>query len=168
MKHLVALALIAGLVTPAFAAPMESPAVRERIIATVKDGRQACISCDLFQADFSYTDLSGRRFNGSRLRQADLQLAEADGVDFAGADLSVLNGFGARFTRANFAGTDLSQANLVGAYFGGANLTGAKLAGAVLSGAELREARGLTQAQISLACGDGATTLPAGLSIPRC
>jgi uncharacterized protein YjbI with pentapeptide repeats len=76
--------------------------------------------------------------------------------------------FGMRATRANFAGANLSGASLVGAHFGGARLAGAALTGANASGAEMAEALGLTQDQLNTACGDATTTLPAGMTIPRC
>jgi len=56
----------------------------------------------------------------------------------------------------------------VGAFLQGANFRNADLTGANFSGAELDRAGGLTQSQLNKACGDQATTLPAGLSIPAC
>jgi uncharacterized protein YjbI with pentapeptide repeats len=57
---------------------------------------------------------------------------------------------------------------LVGGYFSSANFAGANLTNANLSGAELKGARGLTQTQLSKACGDAETTLPRGLTVPTC
>jgi uncharacterized protein YjbI with pentapeptide repeats len=137
-------------------------------IAAVQKGRMDCAKCNLFQADFSYTDLHGRNFAGARLRQSELSLTEFDNANLAGANLSIANAFGARFAQANLTGADMKVGVFVGAYFGGANLKGADLAGANFSGAELETARGLTQAQLNAACGDAATSLPAGLKIPAC
>jgi uncharacterized protein YjbI with pentapeptide repeats len=50
----------------------------------------------------------------------------------------------------------------------GAVLTGATLRGADLSGADFTRAVGLTDEQLSRACGDDKTILPPGLSIPGC
>jgi uncharacterized protein YjbI with pentapeptide repeats len=136
-------------------------------IAAVKNGGN-CPGCNLFQADLAYIDLPGIALNGARLRQADLSLVTMNDANFSKADLSSTNAFGGRFSGANFAQTDLTRANFTGAYLGFANFTGAKLAGMVLSGAELTGARGLTQSQLNLACGDGSTILPAGMSIPHC
>lgn len=136
-------------------------------IARVQAG-QSCSGCNLFQADLSYRDLPGIDVSRSRLRQADLSLAIMNQANFAHANLSIANLFGARFTGANFQGTNLQRVSAVGAYFGGANLAGADLTGANLSGAEMRTARGLSQNQLNLACGDHSTQLPAGLSIPDC
>jgi len=68
-----------------------------------------------------------------------------------------------RMTRA-----DLTNATFVGSYLQGANLAGAKLSGANFSGAQMDRAVGLTQGQLSKACGDETTTLPHGLHIPAC
>jgi uncharacterized protein YjbI with pentapeptide repeats len=162
-----ALAIVA-LAAPALAQPITSEAERARTVDSVKQGRQSCANCDLFQAEFSYLELSNRNFSGARLRQADLDIASFNNVRFNGADLSVVNAFGARFTAASFVGANLAQGNFVGAHFESANLARARLDGAIFSGADLSEARGLTQAQLNRACGDAATRLPAGLTIPAC
>jgi uncharacterized protein YjbI with pentapeptide repeats len=72
------------------------------------------------------------------------------------------------FSSANFAGADLTHASFVGTYLEGANFAGANLDGTNLSGAEMDRARGLSQAQLNRACGDGATRLPPGLRVPGC
>lgn len=136
-------------------------------IARVQAG-QSCPGCNLFQADLSYRDLPDLDLSGSRLRQATLALATMNRTRFDNANLSVANMFGGRFTSASFRHADLTRANLVGAYLHSADMTGARLDGANLSGAELGTARGLTQTQLSTACGDASTELPAGLHIPRC
>ena len=76
------------------------------------------------------------------------------------------------------AGDDLRDAqlalsNLSGAYLMFANLSSADLkeadlTGANLSGANLISARGLTQTQLSLACGRADTKLPDGIAIKPC
>jgi uncharacterized protein YjbI with pentapeptide repeats len=159
---------LAALAPAAFAQPITSEAERAHTIKTVEDGRLVCIRCDLFQADFSYRDMEGRNFSGARLRQANVSLATLDRLNASGADLSVLDGFGARFTGANLSRANLDAANLVGAYLGGANLRGSSMKGSVLAGADMATARGLTQAQLNTACGDATTRLPPGLSVPAC
>lgn len=175
MKHyaLIAAAVVALTVpavtsAPAFGQTVTSEAQRARTIATVLDGRMVCARCDLFQAAFSYRDLTGRNFSGARLRQADLNLSTLDRANLSGSDLSVANAFGARLSRANLSNANLENANFVGAYMGGATLTGARLRGAIFSGADLSTARGLTQAQLNTACGDPTTALPHGMTIPAC
>lgn len=163
-----ALAVPALFSAPAYGQTVTSEAQRAVTVQSVQQGRRACVSCDLFQARFSYLNLSGRNFAGARLRQADLDVATLDRARLTGADLSVANAFGARFTGANLTGANLESGNFVGAYFGGATFTRARLSGAVFAGADLSGARGLTQAQLNAACGDDATLLPRGLTIPAC
>ncbi|MFI4973404.1 MAG: pentapeptide repeat-containing protein [Caulobacterales bacterium] len=127
-----------------------------------------CPHCNLFQADFGGTRLKGRNFAGARLRQADFSASVMNRTSFAGADLRDVNAYGAVFTGTNFAGANLTNASFVGAYLEGANFRGARLAGVNFSGAEMGRAVGLTQGQLSEACGDEATELPQGLRIRRC
>lgn len=161
LKHaLSALAFAGALASPAIA---QSPAQ----ISKVQHGH-SCSGCNLFQAELSYSDLSHKNLSGSRLRQASLFAATADGTNFTGADLSVANAAAGRFTHASFQNADLSMSNFTGAYLGYANFKGAKLNGAVFGGANLEGARGLSQAQLNTACGDSATRLPGGLTLPAC
>ncbi len=136
-------------------------------IARVQDGK-SCAGCNLFQADLSYQGIRNVDVSGARLRQADLSLATMDGVNFSNANLSVANLFGGRFENANFSKANLQGATLVGAWFGGANFVGADLTGANLSGAYLKTAKGLINSQLSAACGDPSTILPAGMNLPQC
>ena len=136
-------------------------------IASVKRGAH-CPRCNLFQADLSGAVLKGKNLAGARLRQADLSLAEMNRTSFAGGDLRDVNFYGGVFGGANFSGANLTNASLVGAYLQGAHFRGATLAGANISGAEMDRAIGLTQTQLNRACGDASTSLPRGLSVPRC
>jgi uncharacterized protein YjbI with pentapeptide repeats len=136
-------------------------------IARVQSG-QSCQGCNLFQADLSYRDLPGVNLSGARLTQSNLSLSTMNRARFDGADMSVSNLFGARFTGASFTNANLADTVLVGVYFGSADMSGARLNGANVSGAEMQNVRGLTQSQLSGACGDAATRLPAGLSVPPC
>jgi hypothetical protein len=88
-------------------------------------------------------NLRGARLSGKSLR----------GVALRGADLR-----GARL-----AGTDLRGADLRDSHLAGADLQGARL-----EGADLRGATGLSQAQLSAACGDDATALPPGVVLRPC
>lgn len=136
-------------------------------IARVRAGA-SCPHCNLFQADLSNRQLRGLNLSGARLRQADLSLTIMNRTSFAGADLRDVNAYGGVFSSASFAGANLTNATFVGAYLEGASFRGATLSGANFSGAEMRRAVGLTQGQLNGACGDEATTLPAGLRIPAC
>src|SRR5665213_2211432 len=104
----------------------------------------------------------------ARLRQADLSASIMNHTNFAGGDLRDVNAYGAVFSSANFAGANLTNASFVGTYLQGANFRGARLTGANFSGAEMDHAVGLTNAQLSQACGDQATTLPPGLRLRSC
>jgi uncharacterized protein YjbI with pentapeptide repeats len=174
MKRALLVACLLALASPAFAqapsdtgGPITNQAARDATATRVRGGA-ACPNCDLFQADLSYRPLVGRDFSGARLRQSDLQLAIADRARFAGANLSIANLFGGRFSSADFTNANLSQAVMVGGYFGHARFAGAVFTGANISGAEFEGASGLTQAQLSGACGDATTILPAGLTVPAC
>jgi uncharacterized protein YjbI with pentapeptide repeats len=131
-------------------------------------GGASCPGCNLFQADFGNKELKARNFAGARLRQADLSASVMNRTSFARTDMRDVNAYGAVMSSVSFAGADLTNATFVGAYLQGANFSGAKLAGANFSGAEMDHAVGLTQGQLSAACGDASTTLPRGLSLKAC
>lgn len=162
MKPIAVLSLVAVL---ALALPASAQNAGQ--IAAARKGAN-CPSCNLFQADFSGLEIKGRNYAGARLRQADLSVSVMNRANFRGADLRNVNAYGAVFGGANFAGADLTQASFVGTYLEGANFAGAQLVGTNFSGAEMARARGLSQAQLNRACGDGATQLPPGLRTPRC
>lgn len=153
----------------AAATALASPAFAQdaRAIARVKAGAP-CPRCNLFQADFGSLNLKGRNLSGARLRQADLSASLAGRARFAGGDLRDLNAYGAVMGSADFTRSDLTNATFVGAYLQGANFSRAKLAGVNFSGAEMARARGLTQTQLSEACGDASTSLPRGLHLKPC
>jgi uncharacterized protein YjbI with pentapeptide repeats len=147
--------------------PTVSQEERDDIAIRVRAG-DPCANCDLFQIDLAYQAIPGRDFSGSRIRQSNMTVATADRANFRGANLSLANLFGMRAGHADFTDANLEGATLVGGYFGYARFGGAALTGANLSGAELTGATGLTQEQLNTACGDATTTLPAGMTIPRC
>ena len=110
-------------------------------------------------ADLQRANLQNADLRDANLQGADLRLANLQGVDLWRAKLqrAVLRG-------ANLQGANLSFADLNGATLDFANLQGAKLGGANLEGADLRFAKGLTQEQLDVACGDAETKLPDYLS----
>ena len=128
----------------------------------------SCPHCNLFQASFANAEIRGRNFAGARLRQADFSTAVMNHSNFAGTDMRDVNAYGAVFSGANFAGADLTHASFVGTWLNGANFAGARMAGTNFSGADMDHARGLSQRQLDGACGDVATTLPAGLGLHAC
>ncbi|HEY3799773.1 MAG TPA: pentapeptide repeat-containing protein [Caulobacteraceae bacterium] len=127
-----------------------------------------CPHCNLFQADFSSLQLKGRNLAGSRLRQADMSASVMNFTNLAGTDLRDVNAYGGVFTGTIFAGANMTNASFVGAYLQGANFRGATLTGVNFSGAEMDRAVGLTEAQLSGACGDATTLLPRGLHLRAC
>lgn len=113
-------------------------------------------------------DLSGRRLPGAPLWSADLTEANLHASHLTGADLS-----DAKLCRANLRGADLHAANLTRADLSDADLSDANLDDAVLdsanlSGTDLRSAQGLAQEDLTGACGDADTKLPAGLTVRPC
>jgi uncharacterized protein YjbI with pentapeptide repeats len=161
MKKLALAALaVAIIATPALA---QNPSQ----IASAKAGHN-CPGCNLFQADLSNSELQHKNFAGARLRQANLSVTEMNGTNFSRTDLRDVNAYAGRFTGASFAGANLTNATFVGTFLGGADFKGATLDGANFGGAEMGGAKGLTQAQLNKACGDGSTIVPKGLHIPSC
>ena len=160
-----AIGLTVGLILAAAAGPALAQNAGQ--IARVQQGR-SCSGCNLFQADLSGLEASGLNLSRSRLRQADLSLSVMNRTNFSGADLRDVEAYGAVFGGANFSGADLTNASFVGTHLEGASFSGATLTGADFSGAEMSTARGLTQGRLNRACGDAATRLPRGLSIPAC
>ena len=161
MKPFAPLLLAAALVAGSAAA--QNPGQ----IGSVQQGA-SCPGCNLFQAEFAGAEMDGRNLARSRLRQSNMSLATMNRANFSGADLRDVDAFGGVFSSASFAGANLTNASFVGAYLQGANFRGAILSGANFSGAEMQRATGLTQGQLNSACGDQATRLPRGLSIPAC
>ncbi|MCH8001313.1 MAG: pentapeptide repeat-containing protein [Proteobacteria bacterium] len=68
----------------------------------------------------------------------------------------------------DLSGADLAGASLRDVFPSETDLRGAKLARADLSGADLASALGLTQFQLSAACGDETTRLPPDFTVPPC
>ena len=122
-------------------------------VAKIHGGIVDCAGCDLSGADLSNTCV----------KQHDLT-----GANFNGADATLMCMSYANFTNASFRGTELSGANLAGARLDGADFTGAKTSITSFLGTDLRRVRGLTQAQLDVACGDSKTLLPPGLKVHTC
>jgi uncharacterized protein YjbI with pentapeptide repeats len=159
--------LTAALVLAAAAAALPVSAQNAGQIARVRGGA-SCAGCNLFQGDFSGLQARGLNLSGSRLRQATLSLSVMNRTRFSNADLRDVDAYGGVFSSSIFAGANLTNASFVGAYLDGANFSGATLSGTNFAGASLQRATGLSQARLNQACGDEATQLPPGLSIPRC
>ena len=159
--------LTALLIVATSAAALPAAAQNAGQIARVRGGA-SCAGCNLFQGDFSGLQARGLNLGGSRLRQADLSLSVMNRTRFSNADLRDVEAYGGVFSSSNFAGANLTNASFVGAYLDGANFSGATLSGTNFAGASLERATGLTQGRLNQACGDEATQLPRGLTIPHC
>ena len=154
--------------------------------------RAIMAGADLESAHLHGTDLDSADFVNACLRKTIMRDADMEDVSFRHAYLGRADLRSRLLTRADFAfanlnGADLRGANLVSANFQGAslrcfishkldpspqidcaNLEGAVLREARFEGADLQHAVGLTQAQLSEACGDAETRLPEGFRMPAC
>ncbi|MGB6231635.1 MAG: pentapeptide repeat-containing protein [Litorimonas sp.] len=121
--------------------------------------------------------------SNSTLRQVNLHRAElARGTftdtDFQSANLIGANAPSVNFTRSNFdrarldnmdlTGATLDGGQFTGVRFGFSNMEGASLDGTNFSDADLTHVVGLTQDQLSQACGNMNTRLPIGLTVGYC
>ena len=134
-------------------------------------------------ADLRSARLEGATLNGTVLENADFRGAWLGSANLSSARLRGANLSWTRLQRANFKGSrlkdvDISSARLEGVSFSNADLEDVDLRASILEDTSFRNARmkgvnalmvrGLSQPQLDGACGDEHTTLPAGLTIPRC
>ncbi len=120
-----------------------------------------------------FVDLDSAHLQKANLRHADvargsLRRASLEGADlrhaiFKAANLTQANLLGANMRYANLTAANLQGAVLTGLTMDGVNFTRANLAGADLSRADLRNAVGLTAAQLKLANTDSGTRMPEGM-----
>jgi hypothetical protein len=132
------------------------------------------VEIDLRDANLGQANLRRVNLNGAKLNNAELDggvnLTDAIlyDVNLTDAKLNNVNLTDAKLSGANLTRANLWEANLTRAKLWNANLTDANLDGAVLRGVDLTDVSGLTQGQLSGACGDKDTKLPADLTIPLC
>ncbi len=131
----------------------KSPSYDAAAVARIHGGIVDCVGCNLKGADLTNTCVKEHNLTGA---------------NFDGANATLMCMSFANFTGASFRGTELSGANLAGAKMDGADLTGARLSITSFLGTDLSKTKGLTQAQLNVACSDGKTKLPAGLKIHTC
>ena len=157
MRHImqcIAWLCLLGTTLPLAGAAMASPARYDAAaVAKIHGGIVDCVGCNLQGADLANTCV----------KEHDLH-----GANFDGANASLMCMSFANFTNASFRGTELSGANLAGAKMDGADLTGARTSITSFLGTDLTKVKGLTQAQLNVACSDSKTRLPAGLKIHTC
>jgi uncharacterized protein YjbI with pentapeptide repeats len=149
MRALPAVLLLALAGFPAASSMAANPAA----VAKIHGGIVDCVGCNLAGADLTNTCV----------KEHDLH-----GANFDGANATLMCMSFANFTNASFRGTELSGANLAGAKLDGADLTGAKTSITSFLGTDLTKVKGLTQAQLNVACGDAKTKLPPGLRVHTC
>jgi len=149
MRILLATLLLALAGFPAAPSRAADPAA----VAKIHGGIVDCVGCNLAGADLTNTCV----------KEHDLH-----GANFDGANATLMCMSFANFTNASFRGTELSGANLAGAKLDGADLTGAKTSITSFLGTDLTKVKGLTQAQLNVACGDAKTRLPPGLKVHTC
>ena len=117
-------------------------------IALIKSSN-SCVFCNLTQANFkgsdltgvnlSYANLSGANLSNSNLTGANLSNSNLTGVNLTGADFSNTIWTGANLSGANLSGVDFSNKEFIGATLTEVNLTEANLTEANLSGLNLIE-----------------------------
>jgi uncharacterized protein YjbI with pentapeptide repeats len=111
---------------------------------------------NLRYAQMLRTDLSRTDLRDTKLEQSVLSFADLGQADLSSAKLMQANMTGAQMKGTILLDADLRNADLRGALLSGAVLRGADLTGANLAGADLREAAGLTPAQLCSAHWRGA------------
>jgi len=147
------LILIVALVACCVSLAMADPAYDSYAVARVHAGIVDCPDCNLRGANLSNTCVKAKNLTGA---------------DFDGAKAVLMCMSYANFSKATFRGTDLSGANLAHAILDGADMTGANLTITSLKGTDLTHVRGLTQAQLNVACGDDQTKVAVGLKVHTC
>jgi DNA-binding NarL/FixJ family response regulator len=140
-----------------------------------KGERASLVRADLYGASLDGANLSnanlrgavisdangvGAQFASADMRQADLSGADLKEGNLAVANLRHANLRAARLDDAVLRQADLSGGNLQGASLKGTDLAGANLLETDLRGTDLRQATGLTKAQLLKARGDHTTLLP--------
>jgi uncharacterized protein YjbI with pentapeptide repeats len=152
MRMALALAVLTVMLAPVgSAAPAH--AADPKAVAKIGGGIVDCVGCNLSGADLTNTCV----------KEHDLT-----GANFDGANATLMCMSFANFTNASFRGTELSGANMAGAKMDGADLTVAKTSITSFLGTDLTKVKGLTQAQLDVACGDAKTRLPPGLKVHTC
>lgn len=120
-----------------------------------------------YRSNLSGISAVGASFVSSEMQRANFSDADLHDVDFTKAELGRAIFYKAKLENTRFAMTNLSRATFHNAEMGGSiDFTNAFLFLTRIEGVDLSGATGLTQDQISLACGDNATKLPQGLQKP--
>lgn len=113
-------------------------------------------------------DCPGCRLAGANLINLCVKARDLHGANFDGANATLMCMSFADFRGASFRGTILDAANLASAKLDGADLTGARTRITSFLGTDLTRVKGLTQAQLDIACSDDKTKVPAGMKLHFC
>lgn len=117
-----------------------------------------------YRSNFSGLSAKAADFRGAELQRSSFAKADVTGANFEKAELGRVDFSGASLGDNSFAFANLARAGLKSAKIGGPlDFSGAYLFLTRIEGLDLSAAKGLTQPQVDLSCGDQATKLPAGL-----
>ena len=113
-------------------------------------------------------DCPGCQLQGANLMNTCVKTKDLHGANFDGANATLMCMSFANFKGASFRATNLDAANLSSAKLDGADLTGASTHITSFLGTDLTHVKGLTQAQLDVACGDAKTKVPHGFKVHVC
>ncbi len=148
-------------------ATLEKAVLIRSSLASAKADKANFARIEAYRTNFAGISAEGASFASAELQRADFSGARLTGTDFEKAELGRANFDKAVITGSKFSLANLSRADLSGASFEGPiDFAGAFLFLTRIEGLDLSAATGLEQWQIKLACGDGNTKLPDGLSAP--
>ncbi|NVP57511.1 pentapeptide repeat-containing protein [Mycoplana rhizolycopersici] len=122
---------------------------------------------EAYRVGFEGVAANGATFASAELQRANFKNASLAGVDFEKAELGRADFRGAVISGASFPLANLSRADFSKATFDQPlDFSQAFMFLTRIEGLDLTNAKGLSQEQVNLACGDGKTRLPAGLTAP--
>ena len=124
-------------------------------------------SADMNRSNFAQAQAAGGNFLKAELNRSDFSGANLERATMTKAELARVIFQHARLTGVDFSYSNLSRAQLQGAVLQDVTMTGSYLYLTQLGGVDLSAVKGLTQAQIDIACGDAQTRLPDGLTAPK-
>jgi len=121
-----------------------------------------------YRTGFQKISAKGASFAGAELQRANFEGADLTGVSFEKAELSRVVFDKAILTGTSFGSANLARADLSNAVFEGAlDFSNAFLSLTRIEGVDLSSSIGIEQHQVDMACGDGKTKLPQGLTVPQ-
>lgn len=149
------------------AANLEKATLVRSSLAGARADKANFAKVEAYRSSFAGISAEGASFNSSELQRTNFSGARLTGADFEKAELGRANFDKAVITGTRFPMANLSRATFSGSTFEGPlDFTGAFMFLTRIEGVDLSAATGLEQEQINLTCGDSATKLPQGLTIP--